>query len=279
MRARARSCTGLWIALASGPAVTTATAGSPDAQPHASGRSLASQVNDPTAPLRLVQFRNVLAPRVPGADGAANLFEIQPVLPVGASERVPFEQLIKITLPVGTTPDPDRTTGLGDLQVFDLAAIPQSWGRWGLGVALVFPTAASDELGQGKWQAGPAAAVIVTAVKGLQAGAVLQNPISFAGSSRRESVSALSITPTLTYNLPSGWFGGYSDFDWIFDWRNGGEATIPLGLQAGKAFTVGQVPLSLSFEAAYNVARPDETPRWLLGIEFNWVLPSRSKAR
>jgi len=123
---------------------------------------------------------------------------VQPVLPIKRSKHIPFYQLIKVTMPVGTSPGPGGTTGMGDIEFFDLVAVTQCWGRWGVGPVFVFPTASSDELGQGKWQAGLAAAAIYTAGKGLQAGAVFQNPISFAGSSMRPSVSALSITPTLT---------------------------------------------------------------------------------
>jgi hypothetical protein len=46
-------------------------------------------------------------------------------------------------------------------------------------------------------------------------------------------VNALAITPTLTYNLPHGWFAGYCDFEWTIDWKNGGAATNPVGLQCG----------------------------------------------
>jgi len=251
-------------------AESTATQGDPT-------QGLSNAVNDPTAPISLVQFRDVLAPRVPGADGAANLLEIQPIFPISATRAIPFTQLIKITPPIETTPGPDRTTGLGDVQFVGLLTVKQSWGRWGLGPTLVFPTATSDSLGQGKWQAGPAAAFMVTAIKNLQAGAVLQNPISFAGKSSRDSVNTLSITPTLTYNLAGGWFGGYSDFDWIFDWKNNGEATIPIGFQLGKVFAVDSVPLSLSLEAGYNVVRPSDSPEWLIGFELNWILMQRAK--
>jgi hypothetical protein len=240
-------------------------------------RTLSSKVNNPTALLPYIQFRDVLAPNVPGVDGSANLFQIQPVLPISPSHGIPFAQLIRITLSIVTAPVPDRTTGCGDFQFFDLVPIKQSWGTWGLGTVLVFPTATPDSLGQGKWQVGPAAAIMYTAVKHLQMGALFQNPISFAGDSGRESVNALFITPTLTYNLPGGWFGGYSDFDWIFDWENNGEATIPIGLQIGKVFTLGSVPFSFSLEGGYNVIRPSDTPRWLVGFELNWILTGHSK--
>ena len=81
----------------------------------------------------------------------------------------------------------------------------------------------------------------------------------------------------MTYHLPGGWFGGYSDFDWIFDWENDGAATIPVGLQFGKVFSIGSVPFSLSVEGGFNVVRPSDYPEWLVGVELNWILTGQSK--
>jgi hypothetical protein len=87
----------------------------------------------------------------------------------------------------------------------------------------------------------------------------------------RPPANALLITPTLTYNLPHGWFAGYSDFDRTCDWQNGGDATIPLGLQAGKIFRIGKVPVSLSLEGAWLPVRPGGTPEWLVCLEFTVI--------
>ena len=83
---------------------------------------------------------------------------MQPVLPIGPFQSFPFVQLVKITFPmVSSTPGvappvgcigcgsgTTGVTGTGDLQVFDLVTIKQSWGRWGFGPALVFPTASAN---------------------------------------------------------------------------------------------------------------------------------------
>ncbi len=266
-------------------------------------RALANQVNDPTAPVTLVQLRDVLAPRLPAYDGPANVLQVEPVFPIFPTKLLPFEQLVKMTLPFPTIPAAESQagpppafsgafplslraapnhagqTGLGDFSLFDVATFKQSWGKWGIGPALVFPTATSTALGQGKWQAGPAVAVIYTGIRSLTVGVVAQNPISFAGSSSRPAVNSLLLTPTLTYNLPNGWFAGYSDFDWSFDWENGGAATIPVGVQAGKIFKLGRVPVSLSLEGAWLPLRPDGSPEWLIGVEITVIFKTYRHAR
>lgn len=213
-----------------------------------------------------------MAPSVPGYDSPADLLQLEPVFPIFPTRLLPFEQLVKMTLPFPTTPNPGSQTGLGDFSLSDVATFKESWGKWGIGPALVFPTATSTALGHGKWQAGPAVAAIYTGTRNLTIGAVAQNPISFAGSSDRPAVNSLLITPTITYNLPHGWFAGYSDFEWMFDWQNGGAATIPLGGQVGKIFKLGRVPVSLSLEGACFPVRPDSSPECLVCLEFTVIV-------
>ena len=260
----------------------------PTPEPTPSASELANQINNPAAPVTFVQFRNVMIPNIPGTGGVTNALQIQPVIPIHKSKSLPFLQLIKMTLPIASLPSPVSKTGLGDLQFFDLVSIKQSWGRWGFGPALVFPTATSKSLGAGKWQAGPSFAVIYTKVENLTMGAVFQNPISFAGDSSRPAVSQLIITPTFTYNVPGylvpgywrhGWFVGLSDFNISFDWKNGGAGTIPIGPQIGRVFSIGKQPFSASIEAGGFVKRPDNTrnPGLILGFEFSVIIKPHRK--
>ncbi len=175
--------------------------------------------------------------------------------------------------------------GTGDLQVFDLVTIKQSWGRWGFGPALVFPTASANVLGAGKYQIGPSVALIYTGIKNLTVGAIIQNPISYAGSPNRPAVNNMIITPTFTFNLAEGWFVGLSDYNFTFNWESGGAATVPLGLQVGKVVTLGKQPVSLSVEAGGAAARPSGAPNpgWILGFEvspiFNFHLGPGEKIK
>jgi hypothetical protein len=247
-----------------------------------SAQELANQVNNPAAPVTSIQIRDILLPNLPGTDGGANALQVQPVIPITPFGRFPHMQLVKINMPIVLrlpgVPVPEGcptcgtsfpgATGVGDLQVFDLVTIKQSWGRWGFGAALSFPTASAKSLGSGKWAAGPAVALMYTNIRNLTAGAILQNPVSYAGSPDRPAVSQLLITPTLTMNLKEGWFVGLSDFNWSFNWQDGGAATIPLGVQVGKVQRLGKQPFSISFEAGGAAARPSGlgNPGWILGF-------------
>jgi len=128
---------------------------------------------------------------------------------------------MKMTIPFPVLPAPVNQGGMGDLQVFDLLSFEQSWGRWGFGPALVFPAASHTALGAGKWQAGPAVGLIYTGIKSLTAGAIVQNPVSYAGSPNRPNVNNMFINPTFTFNLEHGWFVGLSDYNWTFNWEDG----------------------------------------------------------
>jgi hypothetical protein len=211
---------------------------------------------------------------LPGADGTANLLQLEAILPFKPRGIIPFPTLMKITIPYVTLPEPVDESNLGSIQIFDQAVFKESWGSWALGISLVFPSAAARDVDEETWQAGPAAAFMYTGVPNLVAGAVFQNPVSVGAGNRKKS-NALIITPTLTYNLPAGWFVGYSYFNWSFDWESDGAATIPLGLQGGRVFNIGRQAFSLSIEAGYNVARPHgtSTPRWMIGFEFTALFP------
>ncbi len=77
--------------------------------------------------------------------------------------------LLRGTLPISTRPDPHSgcSTGIGDLNLFDIF-IPKTDGvQPGIGPQITAPTAEQDELGTGKWQAGLTAAALDSSPRGL----------------------------------------------------------------------------------------------------------------
>src|SRR5260370_2291447 len=129
-------------------------------------------------------------------------------MPLPAYRLLPIPQLSLLTIPAAVTlPLPfGSLTGFGDIRFVDLAVLdPGHRLLFGIGPAFVFPAASDVGTGQGKWQAGPAAAAAFTPRNWLF-GVLAQNPISFAGDSTRPATNALFLQPFITYQFGRGWF-------------------------------------------------------------------------
>jgi hypothetical protein len=103
-------------------------------------------------------------------------------------------------------------------------------------------------------------------------GVVLQHPVSFSGDSECAAINYLELLPTVTFNFKSGWFGGYGDFEWQFDWNSNDAATIPLSVQAGKVSLAGQAGLSVSMEGVWYPVHPSNVPYAVWGARVNAIL-------
>ena len=247
--------------------------GAPDA------RELANQVNNPAAPVTLIQFRNLLFPSVEGTDGATNAFEIQPVMPLGPFASFPHLQLIKITLPFPSLPSPVSAAGVGDLQVFDLVAIKDilgtvgPWTSPGVSHSIRQGARCREVAGRSSRRADLHPHQESDRRRRLSEPDVLCRQL---GSARRQRPDHHA---GVTYNLEDGWFAGLSDYDWEFDWKHGGDATILLGVQVGRVFHIGHQAFSASIEVGGAVAKPSTAPSpgWIIGFEFSPIFKGHIK--
>jgi hypothetical protein len=141
------------------------------ATPKSDARALAAKAADPTAHLAQLTFDETFVGGTRGAEGYANSLLFQPVIPLGPLGPIPFGQILRPSVPLLTTPGPDRTTGLGDITLFDVfTPLRRAWGTWGIGPVFVFPTGRDERLSAQKWQIGPAAAFLYDAIPNLSSG-------------------------------------------------------------------------------------------------------------
>jgi hypothetical protein len=237
-------------------------------------RMLAAAANNPVSPVPQVFVRSIIARSLVGSSGGAWSVEVDPAAPIFLTSRLP--QLLKLTVPafVSTTA-PQTASGFGDMEFMDLMAIRLHKMAIGIGATAVFPTASESALGEGKWQVGPTAGLIFFGIENFILGALLQNPISFAGDATRPDTNTLAVAPTATYNFQHGWFAGLSDLEWEFDWKNADNNLVPLGLQGGRVVSIGPQTVSLSIEGAYAIVHPAQTPypRWQVAVEMTFLFP------
>jgi hypothetical protein len=131
--------------------------------------------------------------------GSTSYLQLQPILTfdVGLPLAMRFQQE---SGPV--------VAGIGDLTWLSVLFLGQSerWGKVGGGPVFVFPTASHEQLGQGKYQVGPALYYVNKAVPGWQFAFLLQQFFSFAGDPARSDINQLKLQPFVTAYLPDSWY-------------------------------------------------------------------------
>lgn len=226
-----------------------------------------------------------------------NSLKFQPVMPVPLSEdwnlivrpvlqfnSVPIDDdvedligfqddIVGDTDLLGLAQDPfGRTTGFGDSVLLTLVGPNRLDGMiWGVGISQIFPTAQEDVLGQGKWQAGPAAIVAHLApdVGGFNIGALAQHWWSYSGDGDRQETSQTDIQYFINYRLNKTALVGMTPnirINWMAD---GGDEklTLPIGLGYIDIIKLGPLPFRIGIETQYSLFSPDNA-----GTDWNFRL-------
>ncbi|EIM25360.1 hypothetical protein [Microvirga lotononidis] len=221
-----------------------------------------NEANNPLTPKTTINLQDYFIPSFKGLPGRdANQFLLRGLIP---HKLFGAPQLFRFTLPIANAPTfpTGSDTGLGDLTLMDLFVIPGKGIEFGIGPMLVAPTASSDALGAGKWQAGAAGIAIAPQHWGLIGGLATYQQ-SFAGDDDREDVKLLTFQPLLLYNLPEGFYLR-STATWSFSFENHVHY-IPVGFGAGKVWQLGKTTVNAFLEPQYTVWRHgDGVPRWQL---------------
>jgi len=222
-------------------------------------RDLVRTANAPLSDILQFRLQDAYVPELHGIDGDTNSLTLAITMPLPKYRLIPFPQLSLLTIP-GAVTVPNDHTGIGDMRFVDIAVLdPGHHLLFGIGPTFVFPSATERTMGQGKWQAGPAAAVAWAPGRWL-VGVLAQNPISFGGDPHRLDTNALFLQPFLTYQLGSGWFLR-SQPQIAVDWKTHGHV-VPIDLGAGRVFQVGRQTVNLFVEPFWVVDHDGPGPRY-----------------
>jgi hypothetical protein len=213
----------------------------------------------------------------------SNSLQIQPVLPFQFTETFLLVPRLVAT-PVTYIPDLTQakggTTGLADTTV-TLFITPVNAGKlfiWGVGPALLAPTATHADIGGGKWDIGPAI-VLLTEPKWGSAAVLAQNLSSLPGHSNRVSVDQMQIETSVSYNLPRDWYlltAPTINADWTQ--VTGNRWLVPLGGGAGRTLEMGHYAVDVNLALYYNAIRPSPAPKWQLSLQFTLIYPKEQKS-
>jgi hypothetical protein len=199
--------------------------------------------------------------------------EIEPLFPIQISKGWLLIPRIVATA-VTYVPDLTRETGgklgLGDIvPTFFFTPTHVSRLIWGVGPALLIPTATDKKLGDGKWGLGPSF-VVESLPKWGSAEILVQNIWSIAGTTKRGPVNRLELEPSFSYNLSDEWYlatGPTITADWTQVLSD--RWLVPVGGGVGRTFKLGRRPVDANVTIYRNVVRPASqlSPRWQLSLE------------
>lgn len=243
------------------------------AQP--SAEELAKKTQNPVSDLISLPLQNNMNFGFGPDDEIENILNVQPVWPVKLSEN--WNLITRTILPVisqpGLAPGQGRKWGLGDT-TFTAFLSPRGAGKlvWGVGPALLLPTATDDRLGADKWGAGPSL-VLLTMPGHWVVGSLFSNVWSFAGSGDSD-VNLFTWQYFINYNLPGGWYLSSAPIiaaNWEAD--SGNKWTVPFGGGGGKVFQIGSQHMNAQVQAFYNAVKPDRGPDWQLRVQLQFLFP------
>jgi hypothetical protein len=165
--------------------------------------------------------------------------------------------LVRTILPLRSTNWPTSADGIGDASIIPYY-VPDTTSTTfvGYGGALLLPTASRDELGSGKWAAGPAVIVARTGSP-ITWGGLVQHVWSFAGPDDRADVSVTTAQPLFTYLLSDGWASNLTS-EATYNWNatGGNEWTVPLTVGAAKVVQFGAAFVNLGFAYVHYLEHP-----------------------
>jgi hypothetical protein len=215
----------------------------------------------------------------------------RPVIPINSFETVGNVDITTGTVPEVTGIDTKRKTGLGDIVLW--TAFSNNYKPpfvWGFGPTVMLPTATDDQLGSGKYSAGPMA-LAVSITDNWILGGVAQHWWSFAGDDDfeintsqgaarvdRADVNLTDFQYIIRYRysaLTNIGAGPNIRYNWETD-----ELSLPIGMGFDTLVKLGPLPAKVGVELYYYVAQDNQFgPQWQLRFFFSPVLPSPKWSR
>ncbi len=239
-----------------------------------SDQDLALQLSNPIASLISVPFQENLDFGA-GDDGIKSTLNIQPVVPISVGKD--WNMIVRTIVPVVAQnayqgPGTDAF-GLGDItQSFFFSPKASKGIIWGVGPAILYPSATDRYLGGDKWGAGPT--VVLLKQMGQNTVGFLGNHIwSIAGKDDRSDVSASFMQPFFSHTTSHATTYGINA-EAAYDWK-GKDWLVPVNLTVTQLTKVGDQAVQVGLGGKYYAVSPDGGPEWGIRMIFTLLFPKK----
>ena len=242
-----------------------------------STEELAKAAQNPVANMISLPFQNNTNLNIGPNEQTQNVLNIQPVWPFEINDDWNF--ITRTIVPVIsqpsilTPPEEGRVNGVGDT-LFTGFISPTDSGNitWGVGPAILIPTASNDALGQDTWAAGIGAVFLAMPGKWV-IGSLLSN-IWTVGDGEAD-INLFTWQYFVNYNLDDGWYlvsAPIITANWEADSDH--RWTVPFGGGVGKIFKIGNQPINAQVSLYNNVVTPDDYgSEWQVRTQIQFMFP------
>lgn len=218
-----------------------------DAQPaHDDPAELAKKLSNPISSLISFPIQTNFDTRMGTGSGWRNTTNVQPVIPVALNQD--WNMISRTVMPIihqaNVTGPGESQSGLGDiLQSLFFSPNKSEPFIWGVGPAILVPTATNSFLGSKQLGLGPTV-VVLKQQHGWTVGTLWNHVWRVAGSSERARINFDFIQPFLTYGTKDGWtysLNTESTYDWTRE-----SWSVPVHFTITKVVRFGKQPMSFA---------------------------------
>jgi len=227
------------------PVATTTSNDAEQQKPAASGDAseLAKKLSNPVSSLISFPIQTNFDMRMGDGSGWRMTINVQPVIPIALNPKwnLISRTIIPIIHQANVTAPGAGQTGLGDVvQSFFLSPNKTEPFIWGIGPAILIPTATNKFLGSKQLGLGPTV-VVLKQQHGWTVGMLWNHIWRVAGGSGRPRVNADFVQPFLSYSTRDGW--SYTvNTESTYDWT-GNHWAVPVHLTVQKIVRFGKQPI------------------------------------
>ena len=235
---------------------------------------LAKQLANPLAALTSVPLQfNFEHEAGLAADADRVRLNVQPVIPIDLGKD--WNLISRTILPVvrqdELAPGMGDASGIGDITqslFFSPEATTKGGWTWGVGPALLAPTASDDALGADRWAAGPTAVLLKQTTSGWTYGGLFNHLESFGGDDADVDISNTLVQLFVSRRIGPGRTIS-ANVESTYDWEQE-QWTVPAHVAVSQVLRVGRQMLSLQGGVGRYVESSALAPEW--GVRFTMTL-------